>query len=220
MTSPSNATSSITTIWQSGIAFSQVSGSGNVLNYQPVNVGNGWTMVRSTFTQCNTTDSYQIALDPGAGNGAGTTTFYVANVCLFGFPVYSAISWAQPRQGTARTYTSAGIEDCWVLTNDNILWGTLRWIPMSQTDFPYPQSGFYGANETIGLNSGVMSWMLAGMTATQFFWCADSSNALNNVPSYLFYPQTIDDDVSREDTGELSIEVKIRNSLGTSYTGY
>lgn len=56
-----------------------------------------------------------------------------ANVIGFRFPFDDVITYGEPREGSEVVQGASGVEDSWMLTDDNVFEGTWRWIPQVTT---------------------------------------------------------------------------------------
>ena len=71
---------------------------------------------------------------------------------------------------------------------DYHLAGDIRWIPDSPTDTPAIVSGWYGDNESTGVNCGVAAMLTAGRDKQSLLWVKDRSDCTTYTSGYLVQP--------------------------------
>lgn len=209
----------INVAWNGGAPTSSFNrGSGGF--YSPVSVGNGWWFIRHYANAVVSTNTNWFLIYPsGESAVAGSVSVYGQNAVLSGSPVYQSIADDQFSEDSVFSQSITGVEDAWTVRNDDRLRGLLRWIPPRMTDHPYKYSGFYGYNESIGINAGFKTMLADGRAKTLLRFSGDSSNIDSYIDSYLFEPMT--DGVTLEENGTRSITIGLRNSSGSlAYEGY
>lgn len=129
--------------------------------------------------------------------------------CTFGYPLDEAIADAGVREGSAFVQGASGVEDAWILGDDQTLEATARWIPRDATTAPVA-TGWDDAN---GVRD-MLSW-------------ARKKNVLRFYPDltlgtyvscYLVEPTS--GGISLEEDMTRRLRLKLRTTDGTVFAGY
>lgn len=157
------------------------------------------------------TGAYSVTFNAAPGTGVAVTAAYkyLRNTLSFGYPLDSAVSYPEPREGSEWAQAPSGVEDAWDGGADELLEGDARWIPTVNTTDPVA-TGWDGA---------------AGWAA--FLTWARKKNALRLYPDrdsasfvdcYLVEP--MQGAPSTEDDGSRALRLKLRSTDGSAFTGY
>ena len=174
--------------WSGGVPTCTISsGSGTV--HGTISVGGSWYLVlwsADNIVAANTNRLHYYGATTTASS-IGATTYYVRNAVLLSY-LDGATSWPEPRKGSAWAEAPSGTEDAWIVGTNWHLAGTVRHVPDSPTDTPETVSGWYGANESTGVNCGVAAMLSAGRDKQALTWVKDRSTCSTNVSGYLVEP--------------------------------
>lgn len=122
------------------------------------------------------------------------------------YPLDDWRAYSEARQGSEFIQTESGIEDAWIIGEDFVLEGSIRWIP---TTGSVSQSGWDGATGW----RAFLSWARA-KNEFRFYPDKDSGTYYT---SYLVEP--VNGSHELEMDGTRTVHIKIRNASG-SYDGY
>ncbi len=197
--------------WSGGVPTATIaSGSGTV--HGTISVGSSWYLIlwaADNIVAANTNRLYFYGATTTAGS-TGTTTYYVRNVVALDY-VDEAVSVARARAGSVWAQAPSGTEDAWITGTDEVLRGRLRFIPKTPTATPVVKSGWYGENESAGVNCGVKAMLKAGRAKTSLLWVADRATASTTVTCTLAQP--VDQDgVELEANGDRTVAVELRGT--------
>lgn len=133
-----------------------------------------------------------------------------ANTLTFGYPLVDAVAYPEPGPGSEWAEAPSGEVDAWVVRDDEILQGSVGWIPAGDTTDPVA-TGWDGATGW----GAFLKWARAGNVFrffpdkdnAAFVACvmADGANA---------QPPTLESDLTRR------LAFRIRSTDGTPFTGY
>ena len=134
-------------------------------------VGSGWYLPLSTAVLARG-NSHSLDLRPATATGS--CSFYVRNVCVFDL-FDDAMSWDEDAEGSSYEKGPNGFRDTYRTGLDYLLEGKLRNIPQQVTSYPDLKSGWYGENESVGVNCGVQAMLRAGREGQTLRWAPDRS---------------------------------------------
>jgi hypothetical protein len=201
--------------WSGGVP-SATATAGTVIG--TVSLGNGWYLLLATAAW---TSGHDARLELyGTGSTAsltGTTNYYVRNFALPYYPDM-AVSEPAPRDGSLWALNGDGsVEDAWIVGTEERLRCLMRWIPQSPRATPVVQSGWYGQNESVGVNCGMKAMLTAGRDKQALLWVPDRSTCTTYQSSYLVEPIGAGA-VSLEANGDRTFELVLRGT--SAFTGY
>ena len=185
-----------------------------------IEIGDNWFLTLIEATGIIAVNDHEIRLRPTKelNSEMGATLFYIRPVLIVGDPLNQVNSFSEPRVGSRFVQASSGAEDGWIVGQDYLLEGTVRWIPFSPTVDPRPTSGWAGAGELAGVNNGWDDFFALAQDKQIFLWVPDRTKAAVNVSSYLVDPLVGGPALEANDTRRLSL--KIRSSDGSRYEDY
>lgn len=184
-TTGGNVRGSVTITW-SGPTFT--AGSGGTF-YGGVALGNSWYGGILLCAGLTVANGPAIAYRPSGATGSatGSASFYVRNIALLSY-LDGATSWPEPRKGSAWAEAPSATEDAWIVGTNWHLAGTVRHVPDSPTDTPEVVSGWYGLNESTGVNCGVAALLTAGRDKQTLTWAKDRATCTTYTDGYLVEP--------------------------------
>jgi hypothetical protein len=186
--------------------------------YGPVALGGGWYAFLAIATGVvNGNTLYHLVNPSGFSPFTPTTTvyWYENNIALFDFPD-AAVSWPEPRDGSAQAQGASGTEDAWTIGTDEHWRGTIRWVPDTPRGTPAVVSGWYGQNEIPSVNCGVKAMLTAGRDKGLLRFVPDRSVCTTYMDSYLVEPMRGSPDL--EPNWDRKFTLELRGT--TVYTGY
>lgn len=130
-----------------------------------------------------------------------------ANTLNFGYPLDSATSYSEHREGSVWDMFVSGVEDAWLWGIDYFLEGDFRWIPASSTSDPVA-TGWDGS-------TGVRAFLEWARQKNSFRFFPDK-NSGTYLDCYLMEP--MQGPPSLEDDGSRRLHLKIRSA--TAFDGY
>lgn len=175
-------------------------------------VGGSWYAVLATGTWLTgATAQLEVYGASATASATGTTYWYARNAILLDY-VDEVVSFPRPRAGSVWGRSMSGVEDAWITGTDRILTGRIRHVPQVASAWPTLKSGWYGENETAGLNCGVASFLTAGRAKTSLLWVPSRAAASSNTVScYLSAPMD-EDRVELEGNGERALRFELRST--------
>ena len=182
----SRATLSVT--WSGGVPSVAIT-NGSATIHGTVSVGGGWYLLLFSADSIVAANAHRLRLygTSTTTSDTGTTSYYVRNAVLLSY-LDGATSWPEPRKGSAWAEAPSGTEDAWIVGTNWHLAGTVRHVPDSPTDTPETVSGWYGANESTGVNCGVAALLSAGRDKQALTWVKDRATCSTYVSGYLVEP--------------------------------
>lgn len=131
-----------------------------------------------------------------------------ANTLNIGYALDDNAAYSTYREGSEFTQATSGIRDAWIIGNDYILEGTIRWIPAANKTNPV-QTGWDGS-------TGVRAFLewARQMNEIRFYPDKDSGTYIT---SYLMEP--LDGKATVEPDGTRQFRLIITN-VTTPYDGY
>lgn len=117
--------------------------------FPPVAVGGGWYLIRFSATGIVSGNDHRSFVYPAGRTPAGVGDLFVygRSSILFGLHLDSARAWAQPREGSEWVKSPSGVEDAWIVGDDEMLEGIVRWVPGLDRGDPQNQTGWDGRRE-------------------------------------------------------------------------
>lgn len=179
---------SVTATWSGGVpTVATESGTGTV--YGTVSLGSGWYLALFDATGATGANDNELYLYGASGTASttGTTSYYLRNIVLLSY-LDGATSWPESRTGSAWAEAPSGTEDAWIVGTNWHLAGTVRHVPDSPTDTPEVVSGWYGLNESTGVNCGVAAFLMAGRDKQTLTWVKDRATCTTYTDGYLVEP--------------------------------
>ena len=214
--STQSKTRAVATItWSTG-ALSDVTG--NVIgNFA---LGGGWYLTLLEAEDVIAVNANEIRLQPTTGidSETGTVVFYMRPILILGELLDHAVSFSEPRASSRFEQSGAGVEDAWISGRNQVLEGAVRWIPQTPQATPRATSGWNGAGELPGVNSGWDHFLASAQDKRIFLWVPDRAVSTVNVSSYLVAPLRGRAGMEIDFTRRLSL--KIRSSDGSRYLEY
>ena len=176
-----------------------------------VSVGGSWYAALATGTWVSgNTAQVEVYGASATASATGTTYWYLRNAVLLDY-MDEVVSFARARAGSVWAQAPSGTEDAWITGTDEVLRGRLRFIPKTPTATPVVKSGWYGENESAGVNCGVKAMLTAGRAKTSLLWVADRATASTTVTCTLAQP--VDQDgVELEANGDRTVAVEFRGT--------
>lgn len=189
---------------------------GTAVNPVGVSLGNGFYLFigRGTIVSGHNHRLELYATAAGAGN-TGATIFFIRSMALF--EVQNLTAWSDPRPGSSKKRSGAGVGTSWIKGWDYLLRGQLISVPTNSRNSPEVASGFEGGGESPGVNCGVDALLQAGRSSKTIRWVRDRSSCTVYNDGELLEPFT--GGVSPDDAGERTIDGFTLVS-STPYYGY
>lgn len=207
----------MTVTWSGGVP-TVVATTGTLIGV--IDVGSGWYLV---LAQTNSlvvgANSNQIYLYPANMSGVantGTTSFYLRNVVALDV-LDRAVAWSDPRKGSSRSQSGAGVHTAWLKGRDYRLRADVLDIPASPRANPAIVSGWYGDNESTGINCGVDAMLHAARGTATLRWIRDRADCTTGNDATLLEP--FEGGVELTDNGDRQIPGFLLHSL-TPFLGY
>jgi hypothetical protein len=132
------------------------------------------------------------------------------NTLNIGYPLDRAIAYPLPRGGSEFIQSRSGVEEAWIVGDDYYLSGSIRWIPTSTTTNPVA-TGWDGA-------TGFEAFLVWARKRNIFRWIPNYAVPGTYKTCYLVEPWG--DPPSQEDDGTRTINIVMRSSDQTAFTGY
>jgi hypothetical protein len=145
----------------------------------------------------------------------GSTYYYLRHLVVMDY-LDGAVSWSEPRDGSAQAQGASGTEDAWTIGTDEHLRATVRWVPDFDRASPASVSGWYGAADAPGINDGVKAMLTAGRDKGLLRFVPDRSVCTTYMDSYLVEPMRGSPDL--EPNWDRKFTLELRGT--TVYTGY
>lgn len=163
-------------------------------------------------------NSHSLELRPATTNAAatGTTSFYVQNMVLLDY-LDTAVAYDQPREGSEQVQSPSGVEDAWTVGTDEMLKCNVKAVPADPRSTPAIVSGWYGTNESTGVNCGVKAMLKQGRDKQVLRFVPDRSVCTTYMDSYLVEPMSEAPGVDTN-PGDRTFPMTLRGS--SVYTGY
>lgn len=171
--------------WSGGVpTLTYTNGGGRVL--PPIALGAGWYAVVFSATGVLAANANRLRLFGALATAAsvGSTSYYVRNMVLLDL-IDNAASFKRPAAGYRTHRNSAGVRESYRPGADLPMFtGRCRHVPQAPEADP-GKSGWYGENESIGINCGVLAMLTAGWDAQLLRFVKDRSNCASGVDAYL-----------------------------------
>lgn len=176
----------------------------------PIPLGGGHYAIisRGAITKGNVHRLELYATGAGAAK-TGATIFSVRNLIFLDL-LDEATSWEDPRAESEFDQAPSGAEDSYIVGWDQMLEGRIRYVPNVSRADPGPVSGWYGGNESVGINCGIRAMLRAGRRKLPLTWVRDRSNCSDNQVGYLAAPMNGKPNFDRN--GERQFVFQLRGS--------
>lgn len=182
--------------WSGGVPATPtvVTGAGTIL--PPISLGSLWYLLlfsADSIVGANANRLYLYPADPSNAADTGRAFFYVRNVVALDL-IDFAKSYKRPKPGYRATVAPSGVRDAWSYGNDPVFKGTARWLPATARSnaasvlVPQVVSGWYGENESTGVNCGLLAALAAGWDMQAMTFAPDISACATNYSGYLTQP--------------------------------
>lgn len=192
-------------------------GSGTI--FPAIDVGGGWWLIRFSGSSVVSGKNYRLFIYPaGTSTGVGDIHAYIRSTLVFGQPLDDAVAYGEPRDGSEHVMAPSGSEDAWIVGRDEMLEGTVRWIPTLDLGDPHNLTGWDGRREATWLNAGWHSFLEFAQDKNTFVWVPDLSDATDNRTCVLTSP--MDGKPSLEDDRTRQLEIIIRDTSDIPFEGY
>lgn len=187
-------------------------------NYSDISLSNGWYAFRYRTTAIVSGNSHRLELYGTDNNSAhtGSSLWYVRSFCLLdllGVPK----SFSRPRQGYEAAVSPSGTRDAWSYGFEEVLQARTSWVPSATRDTPVSVSGWYGANESAGINSGVKAMLESGWGMNLLRYAPDRTACTTYQDAYLTQP-TMQWTPELEGSGERAFTMEL-TSPSSVFTG-
>lgn len=211
--------------WSGGTpTLSTQSGAGTL--FTPINCGGGWWFIRFSATGIISGNRHQPHIFPASDTPSATGTVFAfgMSAVVFGMHLVDAVAWDAPREGSEWAVTPAGTEDAWIVDDDELLEGTVRWVPFLDEDNPQNKTGWDGRREHAMMNVGWRSLLnyAADLDATldvRFAPSRANTAAFHNV--FIKEPREgIDRRPQQESDATKRFDLLLRDKDGTPFEGY
>jgi hypothetical protein len=203
-----------TATWSGGVPTLVVSAG---VAFAPIAVGGGNYLVLSTTSAILAASAHSIrcygadSLAGGSSDSVGSTYWYRRNVVLLDL-IDDDKAWRQPGDGSERIRSPSGLFDRWLPAGFPYRFkGRVRWVPSVPRSIPTIVSGWEGANEVIGVNSGVQAMLKAGMEGQSLIWVPDRTLCSDNIASELEEPWEEEGYEHDGVGGDRAFGIKLRN---------